>query len=615
MSKLVIVESPNKVKAIQKYLGDEYIVKASVGHIAKLPASGKYRLGIDLENWEPKYVVDPVKKNVVKELEKVAEKSDMVIIATDPDREGEAIGQHLVDFLKLENKHKRVRYNEITKLAISNAFKNLTDINHDLVKAQKVRRMLDRIIGFRLSNLMKYKFNNAPTNPSAGRVQSIALKLVVDREKLIDAFIPEKYFYIAAWFDSKNYSLLYLDENKGDKNWIVPNDVDLIFDKLKNEMVVSSIKKTTRKDAKSTPFKQAAFYKKSSLSAARSQSSAQRLFEGYGDDGLITYPRTDSTFLSQTFLEQAKEYITKKHGSEYWDGNVKVSIGDQNAHEGIRPTDLSLTPKKALEKYKLNSDDYKTYALIYENTLKAIMSQPSREYTTYNFTNGGYNFTYSQSNITFDGYFKAIGMPNIDGLVLDAKVGDVIKLRNIEKQEKFTQPPARFNDGSLIETLDNIKVGRPSTFATTVKLIKSRQYVEKNGQQLIPTQFGKEVVAKLIDGFPNIINEDYTAKVEAELDEIADGKLDYKPVMQDFWNRFDETLEFAYQNLDNTVLLPTFTGQKCPLDNGDLIFKNSKFGEFIGCINFPNCQYRKSKEKNNKTNSILAKLKKSKKTS
>ncbi|WP_371246815.1 type I DNA topoisomerase [Mycoplasmopsis agassizii] len=609
-NKLVIVESPNKIKAIKKYLGEGYEVMASVGHVVELSKSGKYQLGIDLEKWEPKYVIAEDKKKIVDALIKSSKTASKVIIATDPDREGEAIGQNLVEILNVEDKHTRVKYNEITKQAIQAAFANETEIDKNLVQAQKVRRMLDRIIGFRLSKLMRSKFSNTPVNPSAGRVQSIALKLIVDREKEIEAFNPVEYYNIAAYLNSDYKMLLILKDKTGDKNWIEPSEVDQIFNSLSKRMKVIDIATSTRSDKKATPFKQSAFYKRSKLSARSSQSSAQRLFEGYGDEGLITYPRTDSTVLSQTFLNDAKKYITKKFGEKYWDGNVKGVAGDQNAHEAIRPTDLALTPEIAKTRYSLNNDDYQTYKLIYDNTLKSIMSAPVREITSFTFDNNSYWFKHNQRKLVFDGYWKAIANEEDEQLILDLKIGDEIEIFKLEKLAKKTEPPARYNDGSLIEMLDEIKVGRPSTFATTVNIIRSRQYVEKTGQALKPTEYGRQLLQKLLEGFPNIINERYTAEVESDLDLISEGKKDYINLMNSFYNLFTETMEFAYENLEKTTLLPEFLNEKCPLDQGELIYKNSRYGRFVGCSNYPTCTYNRRIPKQIRSNKLLDSLKK-----
>ncbi|MDZ7293520.1 type I DNA topoisomerase [Mycoplasmopsis pulmonis] len=603
MNKLVIVESPNKIKAISKYLGKDYVVKASVGHIAYLPASGAYGLGIDLENWQPLMKMDPEKRAICKELKEAADKSELVYIATDPDREGESIGQNLVDILKLKN-YKRIVYNEITEQAIKNAINNPKMLDENLITAQKTRRMLDRIIGFRLSKLMKHKFSNIPSAPSAGRVQSIALKLVIEREKLVENFVAQKYFNIIANLDQDYQALLYLEENQGDKNWINEDQVDKIYNSLSGKLTIKKIKHSTRKDSKATPFKQAVLYKRSSLTSTQVQSASQKLFEGFGDDGLITYPRTDSTRLSQYFIENAHKYIEKTYGLEYVSKEIKGFAGDQDAHEAIRPTNLELTPEKARSKYNLKREEYETYKLIYNNTLQAIMSVPIREITSYTLEDNGNIFKFYESKILFDGYFKAIGFPEIKAPYSQNKKlqeDDIIEVQEYIKQEKTTKPPARYNDGSLIEALDNIKVGRPSTFATTVNILKKRGYVDQIERELIPTNFGKEVNEKLITGFPTIINEDYTASVEKNLDEIAEGKSDHKILMSEFWNLFEKNIDDAYKTMEKTILIPSFVGENCPLDNQPLVYRKNNYGKgrYIACSAYPKCSFTRSEQKFN----------------
>ena len=366
MKYLVIVESPNKVKTIQKYLGDEYEVKASVGHIVKMMTGGEKNLGIDFENWEPKYKIEPEKKHIVAELKKDATKADIVYIATDPDREGEAIGDNLVEYLDIKNKYKRIKYNEITKDAILASIENPTTIDENLVKAQKSRRMLDRIIGFRLTNLMIKKMSNYPEKPTAGRVQSIALKLVVDREKEIREFQPVLYSTIEAKIN-ENISATYYNPNGEfeNKEWINREEAQKILSELSGPLKVTDIKLTKKSDAKISPLKQSFLYKKADMSSKAVQSAAQKLYEGFGDGGLISYPRTDSTRLSETFLVKARSFIKNKYGEQYVANDIKGFSGDQDAHEAIRPTDISLDPEQAAKKYQLSSYEYKVYSIIW----------------------------------------------------------------------------------------------------------------------------------------------------------------------------------------------------------------------------------------------------------
>ncbi|MGL5592000.1 MAG: type I DNA topoisomerase [Metamycoplasmataceae bacterium] len=610
MNYLVIVESPNKEKTIKKYLGDEYEVLASVGHIVKMTTSGDGRLGIDFENWEPKYAIEPSKKEVVEKLKREAKKADIVYIATDLDREGEAIGDNLVEFLDIKDKYKRIRYNEITKEAVLNAIANPSVIDENLVKAQKSRRMLDRIIGFKLTNLIKTKLSNYPISPTAGRVQSIALKLVVDRENEIRNFVPVQYHTIDAVINDEVIANYFNPNNKDiDKSWVLPENIEMIFNSLKGPLTVDDISTTVKNDASVTPLKQAVLYRKADMSSKAAQSALQRLYEGYGDGGLISYPRTDSTRLSIPFLNSAKAYIKKVFGPEYVSDSIKGIAGDQDAHEAIRPTDISLSPEKASAKFSLSSSESKIYSLIYYTTMQAIMTVPKREILRYNLVNSGHMFKLSSSKVIFDGYLKLKGYENSKELPKYEK-GQVIDVKEYINTPHETKPPARYNDGSLIQKLDEIKVGRPSTFATTINKIIDRQFVEKEGKTLKATEFGEEVIKKLIDGFPNEITEGYTARVEADLDLIAEGKIDYKFTMQQFWNRFNDSYKTAEITLERTILLPKLVGELCPLDGEQLVCKNSRQGEeFIGCINFPECKFTKN-TKSKKRFSFLKKISK-----
>ncbi len=599
MKYLVIVESPNKVKTIQKYLGNDYEVKASVGHIVKMPATGEERLGIDFKNWEPIYKIEPEKKHIIDELKKEAKKAEIVYIATDPDREGEAIGDNLVHFLDIDKKYKRIRYNEITKDAVLNSIQNPTVIDDNLVKAQKSRRMLDRIIGFRLTNLMAKKMANSPERPTAGRVQSIALKLVVDRENEIRSFVPIHYSTIEAIINDQISATYY--NSKGEfenKEWVDKEKSKDIISSLKGPLRVVDIKLSKKNGAKVSPLKQAVLYNKADMSAKAVQSAAQKLYEGFGEGGLISYPRTDSTRLSETFLVKARKYIQDNFGKEYVAKDIKGFSGDQDAHEAIRPTDISLTPAKAKSKYNLSSYEFKVYSLIWHHTMQAIMSVPTREILRYELENNGHNFKLSSSKVIFDGYLKISSGDEKEKELPKYNIGDSIEVKQYNAINHETKPPARYTDGSLIEKLDHIKVGRPSTFATTVEKIIDRKFVEKEGSSLKSTEFGEIVLSKLIEGFPNEITEDYTARVEADLDLIAEGQIDYKHLMQSFWERFDKSMQTAELTLERTVLLDKLVGENCPECNAPLVYKWSrKRGEeFISCSSWPECKYTRSVE-------------------
>ena len=597
-NKLLIVESPNKVNTIQKYLGDDYKVMSSVGHILKMSTTrGEYRLGIDFENWEPIMSIDAAKSAVIKDLKEAVKDADEVLVATDPDREGEAIAQNLVNILKVENKYKRIKYNEITKEAIENAIKNPLEIDQNLVKAQKTRRMLDRIIGFKLSNLMKQKIKNSPTIPSAGRVQSIALKLVCDREKLIQNFIPILYSKIEASLIDDSVAVFYYPENKdfdNDNTWIRPDKIESLFETINKNKILEVINKknSSRKEPQIIPFKQSILYKEAKYSSQVVQSAAQNLFE----TGLISYPRTDSTRLSASFIAKAKSYIIEKYGKEYVVNEIKGFSGDQDAHEAIRPTDIYLTPLKAKEKYNLSDVNFNVYTLIYNRTLCALMTVPVRQIYSYELLNYSDHinsfFRMSFSKVTFDGYYKVLGYEE-DKNIPEYEIGQKLDVKEYIREDKETQPPARYNDGSLIKMLDDIKVGRPSTFATTVSLIKKRLFVTTVNNSLHPTTFGMLVNEKLISGFPETITEEYTAQVEEKLDEISEGKIDYKNLMEEFWNKFNNHLANATETIEISVLPQELVNEKCPNCGSELIYRytKAKKQKFIGCSNFPACHY------------------------
>ncbi|MGZ9413318.1 type I DNA topoisomerase [Mycoplasma sp. 480] len=597
MKKIVIVESPNKIKTIQKYLGTDYQVMACNGHIFEMKTSGIYGLGIDFENWEPIYKEDIKKKTIIKELKKAAKESDEVLIATDPDREGEAIGYNLVEALNIENKYQRIKYNEITEEAIKNAINKPLMIDQNLINSQKSRRMLDRIIGFRLSNLLTRKIQNARTNPSAGRVQSIALKLVVDREEEIKKFIPTKYHTIKATSDNNlEFSFFYKDKKEFENSeWISNFNINKIMSELKGDLVVKNIKITRKADAKITPLKQSTLFKKAGMSSKLVTKVLQELYEGIDESGgLISYPRTDSTRLSQTFINNAKSYVEKKYGKNYVSNTVKGISGDQDAHEAIRPTDWTLTPDMAKVKFNLNDSQYKIYNLIYNISLQAVMETPIREIVRYEFENNGHWFKLSSSKVVFDGYFSLIGRDK-DDFIPDFKKGEIVKVNEYIPSENQTNPPSRYNEGSLIEAMDEIKVGRPSTFSSTVSVLKDRFYVESKNNALIPTDFGYAALEVLKDSVPKIIQEKYTSSIEEELNEIAEGKEDYKSFMNTFWNDFQEKMADSEQNNKKVQIPLEYTGENCPENEAPLIYRyNKKNGQrFIGCSSFPECKFMK----------------------
>lgn len=601
---LVIVESPNKIKAIKKYLTNHGIdceVEATVGHIATLPAVGKDGLGIDTETWTPLYKIARDKSKIVTNLKKIVKTVDRVVIATDHDREGEAIADNLVEYLKIKDKYDRIKFNEITESAIIEAYNNPGKVDEQLVNAQKARRMIDRIIGFKLSKLMRRNIRNAVGKPTAGRVQSIALKLVVDRENEIKAFIPVEYFNISAI--ANNFEAKYFNNQKtGNKEWIEPSEIDEIYNSLKGPLTVIDKNTKSRKDASVVPLKQATLYKKSHLSSGIVQMTAQKLYEGFNEDGgLITYPRTDSTRYSDGFIKHARRFIGKKFGEEFIGDSIRgSSAGAQDAHEAIRPTSLSMTPDKAKEIYDLNDQEYNVYSLIYRTTLQSIMKVPERDITSYVYENNGHTFKNSFSRITFKGYLV---LDNEDTQEIEDpqyKLKQEINIDEYVKSQHSTKPAPRYTEGSLISMLDEIKVGRPSTFATTVKIIKEREYVVREGTSLLPTELGFVVNTLLTEHFPKIINEQYTAYVEDQLDLIAADNKPVNIVMDGFNANFTESLDEATKTIQPLVMAPKLINEKCPDDGGELIERRSRVGDkFIGCLNWPNCTYTRSVPKKN----------------
>lgn len=617
MEKLIIVESPNKINTISSYLDSSYKVTACVGHITNLAKTGQFGLGIDISTWTPSYVLDKTKKKTIDEIKKLAKQAKTVIIATDADREGEAIGASLVEHLAITDKYQRIKYNEITKTAILEALENPGELNQNLINSQQTRRMLDRIIGFRLTALLKNKIKNPPKNPAAGRVQSFALSLIFDREKEIREFIPEKYFNLEVKINDENgnfFDTIYCNQQNEAKkvNWInSEEELSEIIAEIKENpyLIFKKYSKATRKDPKVIPLKQATIFKKMSQYSSASVSNAlQKLYEGYGDYGLISYPRTDSTRLSQTFIEKGKEFIIKNFGPKYFTKSIKGFAGDQDAHEAIRPTNLELSPELAREKYHLSQIEFQIYQLIYQTTIQALMRSPERKITNLTFKTPikDHIFSYSYSEFTFDGYYKATEKPSlkfkpefsdIESLISKKFQVDKNFDNSIRSSLHQTKPPAHFRDGTLIEKLDDEKVGRPSTFAISVKKLKDHLYVDSESKSLVLSDFGKIVYENLKIISPEIIKAKFTAQVEEELDLIAQGKQDYKKYLDSMWSKIENTIEKAVE-VEKVIMEARTTGEKCTECDADLVYRyNRKTNQrFIGCSSFPNCRFIKVDE-------------------
>ncbi len=604
---LVIVESPSKTKTIAKYLGPKYKVVSSKGHIRDLATTGKYGLGIDVEDdFKPNYTVIKGKSSVIRELKKDASNSDTIYLATDPDREGEAISWHIYDALKLnDNNYKRVVFNEITHDAVVNAFKKPRMIDMNLVKSQETRRMLDRIIGFRLSKLMQSKTGGK----SAGRVQSVALKLIVDREREINAFVPEEYWTITAKFPDFEADL----EKYNNKKIEIKSQVeaDEILNKLSKSFNIDGIEKKEKSKKGVLPFTtsslQQACANKLNFGASKTMRIAQKLYEsvdiGTETVGLITYMRTDSTRLSDTFVSDVKSYITKNYGKEYV-GSVKKTKEKQNvqdAHEAIRPTSILRTPESVKE--YLSSDEYKVYSIIYYRALASLMCDAKVLATTITLENNGYLFKATGSVLTFDGFLKVYQkyMDNEDVVLPDLSdyKTNVIIAKDILKEQHFTKPAARYTEASLIKELESLGIGRPSTYAKILETIKDRSYVQVKEKKFYPTEIGFETTDKLQEFFSNIINVKYTANMENELDLIAEDKEDYLKVLKTFYNDFEPLVKTAFEQMEKKA--PEETGESCPLCGNPLVLRKSRYGTFTACSNYPTCKYIKQEEKEVKT--------------
>ncbi len=602
MSKnLVIVESPSKSKTIGKYLGNEYKVVSSKGHIRDLATSGKFGLGVDVENgFTPNYVPIKGKSSVINELKKDVKDSNLVYLASDPDREGEAIAWHLKDALGIkDDNYKRVRFNEITHDKILEAMKNPTKIDDDLVKSQETRRILDRIIGFRLSKLLQRKIGAK----SAGRVQSVALKLIVDKEREIEAFIPEEYWTITAIF--KDYEAELFKYKEDDIDLHSKEEADAVLNKISDKYTVESIEKKEKARKSKFPFITSTLQQEASTKlgfpAKKTMSIAQKLYEGIDLEnetvGLITYMRTDSIRLSEDFIKPAMKYIEENYGKKYigYVKKTKKTENVQDAHEAIRPTSVLREPLKI--KQYLTSDEFKLYSLIYKRTLASLMADASVNQTTIVFDNNNYKFKTVGSILIFDGYLKVYKdyESNEDKILPEIGDKEVAITNNVDCSQHFTKPPARYSEAKLIKTLEELGIGRPSTYATIIDTIKSRGYVDLVEKKFKPTEIGIETTDKLQDYFSDLINTDYTKNMEDDLDSIAEGKLVWNKVLQDFYDIFEPRVEKAFSDMEKKA--PVETGEKCPECGNPLVIRKGKYGEFVACSNYPECKYIKKEEK------------------
>ncbi len=589
MKKILIVESPSKAKTIEGYLKNEYQVLSSVGHIRDLSTKGKKGLGVDIDNgFKPIYTIIPEKTKTVNELKAKCE-GNKVYLATDPDREGEAISWHLAQVLGLSlEDNNRVVFNEITENAIVNALKNPRKIDMELTESQETRRILDRIIGFELSGLMKSKIKSE----SAGRVQSVALKLIVDREKEINAFIPEEYYTIDADFGKTK---IQASEYNGTKLVIKSEEeCNKYLDMLTDDYVVTNVDVKEAKRESKPPYITSTLQQDAStklnFDSTKTMRIAQVLYEGKEVNGklkgLITYMRTDSDRLSDGFVKEAYKYIEATYGKEYIGNKKHKNVAlSQDAHEAIRPTYITNTPESI--KDFLTTDEYKLYTLIYNRALASLMAPMSLEVTSIVLNNNGLIFKAKGEKETFDGFTKVLGTQKLEYLP-QIKKGDVLHAKEVVGNKHFTQPPSRYSEATLIKEMEEKGIGRPSTYAETIRKNKSKKYIKTEKRLIEPTDKGTLTINKLDEYFPSIINVEFTANMEHDLDRVAQSEVSGEKIISDFYPEFEEKIAYAKKNMDTVV--PT-TGNFCPICGSPLVMRKSKYGEFEACSAYPKCKF------------------------
>ncbi|SHE95426.1 DNA topoisomerase-1 [Caldanaerobius fijiensis DSM 17918] len=605
---LVIVESPAKAKTISKYLGRNYKVAASMGHVRDLPKS---KMGIDIENdFEPTYITIRGKGEIIDKLKKEAKAADKVYLATDPDREGEAISWHLAQILNINPEDPcRIEFNEITKNTVRNAVKNPRAINHDLVNAQQARRVLDRLVGYLISPLL---WENVKYGLSAGRVQSVAVRIICDRENEIKEFKPEEYWTItnvlsngAKVFEAKFYGT---DSEKIDlKN---QEQVNEIIEELKNaQYVVTNVKRGEKKRNPAPPFTTSTLQQEASrkygFTAKKTMLLAQQLYEGVeiqgeGSVGLITYIRTDSTRLSDDAKNEAYKFIQEQYGSDYageYKVKVKTSGKIQDAHEAIRPTSVLRKPEDV--KSSLSRDQYRLYKLIWDRFVASQMAPAVYDTLTVDIKAGKYLFRASGSTIRFPGFMHVYlesteDAPEEDNsMIPELKEGDILKLIEIRPQQHFTQPPPRYTEASLIKTLEEKGIGRPSTYAPIISTIQERGYVVKEGKVLVPTELGYIVNDIMLKYFKDIVDIGFTADMESKLDAVESGQIQWKDIIREFYERFSQELNDAKEKMGSYTIQDEETDIKCELCGRNMVIKHGRYGKFLACPGYPECKNTK----------------------
>ncbi|MFD3268844.1 type I DNA topoisomerase [Paenibacillus dendritiformis] len=603
---LVIVESPAKAKTIGKYLGSKYIVKASMGHVRDLPKS---QIGVEIEqDFAPKYITIRGKGSVLKELKDARKKVKKVYLAADPDREGEAIAWHLAHALELdETEACRVVFNEITKQAVKDAFKTPRQINMDLVHAQQARRILDRLVGYKISPLLWKKVKKGL---SAGRVQSVSVKLIIDRENEIDAFIPEEYWTITAKLEAgkSKFEAKFYGMNGVKKELSNEAEVNEVLAALqKQAFVVSEVKEKERLRHPSAPFTTSSLQqeaaRKLNFRAAKTMSVAQQLYEGVdlgkeGTVGLITYMRTDSTRISPTAQEEAKEYIGSQFGAEYVPETprqyVKKAANAQDAHEAIRPTSVLRSPDQM--KPFLSRDQHRLYKLVWERFVASQMTSAIMDTMTVDLQAGDVTFRANGSKVRFPGFMKVYVEGNDDGTVEDDKLlpplkpGDKLKQEAIEPKQHFTQPPPRYTEARLVKTLEELGIGRPSTYAPTLETIQKRGYVAIEEKKFVPTELGELVIQLMEEFFPEILDAEFTAHMEEDLDHVEEGQQDWVKVLSDFYESFEKRLQVAEEEMKEVEIEDEVSDEICEKCGRHFVYKMGRFGKFLACSGFPDCR-------------------------
>jgi DNA topoisomerase-1 len=606
---LVIVESPAKAKTIGKYLGSKFIVKASMGHIRDLPKS---QIGVEVDNgFEPKYITIRGKGSILKELRDASKKVKKVYLAADPDREGEAIAWHLAHYLEIDEKDAcRVVFNEITKQAVKDAFKNPRPIDMDLVNAQQARRVLDRLVGYKISPLLWKKVKKGL---SAGRVQSVAVKLIYDRENEIKAFVPEEYWSITAHlmkgnaaFEAKFHSL------HGEKKDLTSEaDVNEVLALMgSGSFVVGDVKEKERLRNPSPPFITSSLQqeaaRKLNFRASKTMQIAQQLYEGVdlgkeGTVGLITYMRTDSPRISQIAQEEAREYIVGKYGDKFMPETPRIytkrNANAQDAHEAIRPTSVLRDPESV--KAFTSKDQLRLYKLIWERFVASQMASAVLDTMTVDLGNGPASFRANGSKLKFAGFMKVYVEGNDDGTTDEDKLlpalvtGDTVNTAQLDPKQHFTQPPPRFTEARLVKTLEELGIGRPSTYAPTLETIQKRNYVAIEEKKFIPTELGELVIQLMEEFFPEILDAEFTANMEGDLDHVEEGTQDWVNVIGDFYKSFEVRLNFAEDEMKEIEIKDEPSDEICDKCGSPMVYKMGRFGKFLACSGFPNCRNTK----------------------